>query len=394
MSITTSCPGCKSLFRLPEELAGKQVRCQKCAELFEVPHLVAPEATPIPLALPVAPPAEVIEATLAEPAQTTVVQPPPLPNPAPPSVGWAIVGLLLFLLSLLGTGGFATLWVATHLAPPLRVSAAPAPKDGLAFNDRRFDFKKDEQFFPNDVHDLNMPDFNEKLAVPGEADTIPLALGFDGKARVQDANGAPRWYRLHLEQGQTYHFVITSRGVLPSLRLVHDQVVVAEGHPRGAGVLFVAYRANRTGAHLLQLTAVDGLEAVVVMNVARVTPGPAIPVDLSKQTSYTTDDALRIEDPLDPTRPDFGPHRDYVVSLLEGQDYQIKLSSTTYRPLMRIYDETRMPNGLLTERLILQAKMIDFTYRAQFTGRYRIRVSSEAHATGPYRLQITQKPVE
>ena len=53
MPITTSCPGCKSLFRLPDDLAGEEVRCQKCARVFVVPmpitgttepSVVAPEA--------------------------------------------------------------------------------------------------------------------------------------------------------------------------------------------------------------------------------------------------------------------------------------------------------------------------------------------------------------
>ena len=48
MSINTTCPGCKSLFRLPEELAGKTVRCQKCAQLFVVPG--PPAADPEPSA--------------------------------------------------------------------------------------------------------------------------------------------------------------------------------------------------------------------------------------------------------------------------------------------------------------------------------------------------------
>ena len=37
MPISTTCPTCKAIFRLSEELAGKQVKCQKCQALFIVP---------------------------------------------------------------------------------------------------------------------------------------------------------------------------------------------------------------------------------------------------------------------------------------------------------------------------------------------------------------------
>lgn len=37
MSISTRCPGCASLFKLPSDLAGKRVRCEKCKQMFDVP---------------------------------------------------------------------------------------------------------------------------------------------------------------------------------------------------------------------------------------------------------------------------------------------------------------------------------------------------------------------
>src|SRR6266851_3504150 len=37
MPIATSCPNCKALFRLADEMAGKKVKCQKCQSLFVVP---------------------------------------------------------------------------------------------------------------------------------------------------------------------------------------------------------------------------------------------------------------------------------------------------------------------------------------------------------------------
>lgn len=37
MPIATTCPKCEALFRLPDELAGRTVKCQKCAGLFVAP---------------------------------------------------------------------------------------------------------------------------------------------------------------------------------------------------------------------------------------------------------------------------------------------------------------------------------------------------------------------
>jgi predicted Zn finger-like uncharacterized protein len=37
MPIATTCPKCQALFRLPDELGGRRVKCQKCAAVFEAP---------------------------------------------------------------------------------------------------------------------------------------------------------------------------------------------------------------------------------------------------------------------------------------------------------------------------------------------------------------------
>lgn len=46
MPLSTTCPNCKALFKLPNELAGKKVKCQKCQELFIVPHTEADTTQP------------------------------------------------------------------------------------------------------------------------------------------------------------------------------------------------------------------------------------------------------------------------------------------------------------------------------------------------------------
>src|SRR5260370_20643166 len=150
MPITTSCPGCKSLFRLPDDLAGQEVRCQKCAHVFVVPmpitgatepSVVAPEAPPEAAPPDVAPsaaaqahktPAEDgVMTTLAAPNEEKP-KPPPVPQTfvpreRPASVVGALVLLLLVFMAMFGTGAFATIWIVTHLSPPLPATSGPPP---------------------------------------------------------------------------------------------------------------------------------------------------------------------------------------------------------------------------------------------------------------------------
>src|SRR5437016_8900646 len=37
MPIATTCPNCKALFRLSDDMAGQKVKCQKCQHVFVVP---------------------------------------------------------------------------------------------------------------------------------------------------------------------------------------------------------------------------------------------------------------------------------------------------------------------------------------------------------------------
>jgi hypothetical protein len=75
MAISTLCPGCQSLFRLPDDLAGKQVRCQQCGRLMMVPGVLsAPAKVPLPPKAPVYP----------EPTPAVVLPPRP-PAAEPPA---------------------------------------------------------------------------------------------------------------------------------------------------------------------------------------------------------------------------------------------------------------------------------------------------------------------
>src|SRR5262249_16668428 len=80
MPIATSCPNCKVLFRLADELAGKKVKCQKCQSLFVVPKSDATMTTPGVLASSGNKP----DQEQVQPALTATAPPPPLPLPPMP----------------------------------------------------------------------------------------------------------------------------------------------------------------------------------------------------------------------------------------------------------------------------------------------------------------------
>src|SRR5207248_1660944 len=73
MAISTLCPGCKALFRLPDELAGKQVKCQKCGQRFMVPGIGAGAA-----------PVVVSSAAALSTVADVVAKPPEPPAPVAP----------------------------------------------------------------------------------------------------------------------------------------------------------------------------------------------------------------------------------------------------------------------------------------------------------------------
>jgi hypothetical protein len=80
MAISTICTGCSTLFHLPDELAGKHVRCPKCQRMLMVPGVLAAPEKPIkPVILP-----EPAPASRLAPPPPPVTQPPPVAASAPP----------------------------------------------------------------------------------------------------------------------------------------------------------------------------------------------------------------------------------------------------------------------------------------------------------------------
>lgn len=441
MSITTTCPGCQSLFRLPDDLAGAQVRCQKCEKLFVVPGPLAAMAEPMVAAstaqpeapapsapveepveatqAPAAPKEEVVLATLAAP------KPPPLPRqppPAerPPSVVAALALVLLFMIGLFSIGGFATFWVAAHLAAPIRVTGA-TPLDrvhdqhpGIPFEKKKIDpviwdidkgWEKKRDFEKIKIDWDKKVDFFPPPPKLLPVTPRPLEFGaFDNRAfdnhRTEEAfgidhgkwnqNGPYRLYRIALKEGTTYHFHVAGQDLAPRLRIVDGADVVAdrwgvEPHDR----VMIAFQPKRTGDYLLWVTTQERIAGgFTLIAVPEIKTNP-LEADLTLQASYSHDGILRVEDPLDPNANNFGPYRDYQVTLDGGREYLISVSNATFPPVLRIDDR----NPLIQQPPNQFVRQVQQSFRPDQKGKHRVRVSSEQFGIGNYTLKIVPKPM-
>lgn len=405
MSITTSCPGCKAMFRLPDDLAGKPVRCQKCARLFEVPLLVTGAPPPAPVeAVPASPPnaeapppveeapqpaAEVASALLAAPKPVTTT---PVPRERPASVAWSLLALGFFLLSALGAGGVSVLWVYTHLAPPIRSTFVSGPVIG---NDRRFKDGKDRVI--DKVFKIEPNNFGNAAPTP-----TPIIFGPDGKANLNGriehpargidhgrfANVGPyHVYRIPLMQGKMYNFYVSGFGVFtPGLEIYDGDVLVANRSGAAPNRLLLGFRPNHTAAYLLVVTSQQRVPGNFFLNIAPEQRPPARQVDLVAQPNFVDGNALRVEDPLQPMpeMPDDGPYRDYEVMLEVDKDYTFRLASATFAPKLHI-------QGGIGHARVGGKVSIDIPYRALFTGKHQVRVTSQQYGLGNYTLTLARK---
>jgi hypothetical protein len=217
MLIASKCSGCQSEFRFPEDLAGTEVHCAKCGQMLVVPMpVVTSEET-------------VVIATLAEPKKEKPNT--SLPAERSASVVGALALLLLFLMSLFGVGAFATIWIATHLGPPIRITSAP-PLHAIREMKQNVDiappkFKIDDKRFDKDMV-KKAPPIGPKIVPP---QTIIAALDRNGNFTEQRAlapsdplmvgQRAYKVYLVQLEAGKKYRIEM-SLGETPTSLTLFD----------------------------------------------------------------------------------------------------------------------------------------------------------------------------
>ena len=425
MPITTTCPGCKALFRLPEELAGKPVRCQKCAQMFTVPMplsglsapaveapVLAPPTAPVEALAtlpkddvilaalaPEAPPQDdVVLATLAEPSEPEAGTKPPLPSKRPPlerpiSVAWTLALLALFLVALLATGGLASIWVATHLAPPLRLTAAPMLN---AKRDFPFDNKREDGPVFMNKDDLNpvLENFGQKVTPE------PLDFGFDGRltvnGRTQEApgfnhgkwnqDGPYRLYRVRLTEGVRYNFLLSSPNLQARLRVVDGDVVVLDRED--ASRFMVSYQPAGSRDYLIWVRTPRFVPGNFDLTIVRESRPQPTSVDMTFQASFSARNvALRLQDPLDANQRQLGPYREYEVTLEANKVYVFRVDGAPFLPALMI-DAEKNGAPVLADAI---TRSINHTFRAPAAGKFRVRVAGQQYALGNFTLHILHK---
>jgi predicted Zn finger-like uncharacterized protein len=417
MPITTTCPGCKALFRLPEELAGKQVRCQKCAQMFEVPLPIV--ATVVPAAVAADSPAEApILATVVEPTPpreepilaTVVDEAPPQEEPilakvvepsetkaesvpakqkAPPpdrslSVAMILAMVFLFVAAMLGTGTFAVIWVTGHLSPPTPVMVVPPLNAGMnvGFDGNPNGLNNGGNGFGNNNR-APEPEriefgFNVQLLVNGRTHLPP---GVDhGQWNL---NGPYYLYRVHLLENTRYNFSLHTPNNQGRLRIVNFGLDWNASAVFPANRVMTSVKVERSGDYVICVSA--GFNPTDFgLTIAKASNPEVIPLDLKgKAPVVTVRNELRPSDPFDFTRPTFGPYRDYEINLEANVDYSIRVRNAAgFTPALVMNGQEVLPRGFLPE--------IDYTYRAAIAGKVRIRVTSQYCGLGNYEFSVSR----
>jgi predicted Zn finger-like uncharacterized protein len=287
MLIATACPNCKALFRLPENMAGQKVKCQKCQHIFVVPkaedNAVAPAASvakppidmeldpkpaPEPIPAPVAtavvapPPALPDEETDDEPARPS--KPPPIgkrrdddrpttrrERPAPAASG-SSAGMIVLILLLLGGALFGCVGCVGGLGWwAYAVNDKP-----LAKGDKKDKGKIDDKGPGKEIKVDEDPPVKKPL-------TTTVVLGANGTFRSDGfMNGfdPKKVYTMQMKAGEWYQFDMMSRELDSYLIIYNDlnQEVARDDDSGGNLNARIMYRADRTGLHRIHATQWGG----------------------------------------------------------------------------------------------------------------------------------------
>lgn len=270
MPISTNCPNCKALFRLPDELAGKKVKCQKCQGVFSVPSSDALTAAPgasvpsgadsdpetgfeekppqAPPTIPIMKVAEDDDASQEKPRRrrSSASERPAKSGSSSLPLVLALVGLGLFLC--IGSAGVgAAFWF-------IGVRGQAQKKAFMVVGNK-----------------IDAPGKFDKGLLPDKApEPIQIVLGADGvfltehQLNFQDSVSIRRkrhkLYAVHMEANRTYQIDLVSNQFDSYLYLIDDAgVVVMEDDDTGGQLNSrIIFRPNRTGAYRIEATSLGG----------------------------------------------------------------------------------------------------------------------------------------
>lgn len=289
MAIVMNCPNCASLFNLDDDLAGAQVRCHSCQYVFDVPNATTAVAEEPVLA----------RIVVKTPMQRSTSRPPaPAARKSGSSAG--VIALLVALggfalFGCLGCAGGIGAWYFLDLAPDNNKPAPPplvvADKvdvfvkdkgkkkakvdDGLKDADKK-DFDKKDFFGKDDAKkdgfkkDDDKKDGFKDKEPPAIPKHVKLALGLDGRARVDSAITKDNLgqvlmkignsYLIDMEAGQFYQIDMFSSEFDAYLHLIElpNTVVATDNNGGGGSQARILYKPLRSGTFHILATSPDG----------------------------------------------------------------------------------------------------------------------------------------
>lgn len=417
MPISITCPNCEARFRLPDALAGKDARCQRCGQRFNVPA-EAPTTVAMP---PKAGSGEgphgddVVSAILVDPslvdsdcgargsppalgAETAESEPQERKRskhrrrdakdaPAFPIV--LVLGVSLSAVLVAALGLFAVGAMLANADVPMRaaavdVHAAPPP------------ILRPPQPIPQPRIPVPV-----KPPVPAPDDALDGQVALEGSLQATDPPSAQgmqcRSFSLETEKGGAYVIDLRSAAFDPHLFLFDETgKLVAENDDfqglnsrirfasPNAGIYRIDAATHSGGVgpfHLIVRRERGPAPKVAARPAPELRPPTGVEFDAAGE--YRTSSELTDADPFLRNR---GPHHRYSIALEAGKSYSIELSSRAFSPSLALADET---GGRLAESQHTgESGVARIVYRASKAGTALLLASPAFRGQGSYALSI------
>lgn len=420
MSLTFQCSNCDSLIKIPENLAGKKVRCGRCqAVVMTPPPLVADliDDEEIPATSITSRPSPVAHSGAHSGADSGARSRQALPGerprrrsrPEPASnsnlglwIGLGVGGVLVLLVGVV----VAAVLVHHHSAvdPPVAQNNFPA-HDHAVDPAMKIELKKEKRVEPRveprdfwDDPNPNPPPkkVNPPAAIPANAVRIELKAGaadvqgmlnnFD--PRVPDRNMIHKPYVVTLQANKTYTIDMIGPGFDPYLYLFSPAgQLIDEDDDGGDGLdSQIRFTARETGPYKIYAAALFGSGAFqlkIRADGADVLDGNAVTVIPLKNGSADVAGVLNPQDPIDPIRN--APHKRYQVMLQANKSYVIDMMAQ-FDTYLYLYS----PEGqlLVSDDDGGEGFNSRIRYRPTQTGLYRIHATAFGGGTGAFDLKI------
>jgi predicted Zn finger-like uncharacterized protein len=330
MPIATTCPNCQALFRLPDDMVGRRVKCQKCASLFEVPRG---------------------EAETTVPGVPVLIEAQPIPEPAPPVAA------------------------ASLSLPPLPIDPpAPAPQAG-ADEDRDDDDDRYGKTKPPPLRKRSADDRSSRSGRDEKPKAKSSKLGI-----VLAVAGLSALFCIACAGGSVAIYLLDGGAVQKKMQ----QPVAKDGFRKDGfakGGKDIAKEVFKDFDK--DFPRKDKVDVFPIKKMPFPQP-PAINVVLGNDGFFRNDNQLAPNDPFNFVNKN---HKVYSLTLEAGQTYQFDMVSNQFDSYLYILDDTNGivafdddSGGNFNARIVMTAKK---------TGVYRIEATSFApDQFGQYTLTI------